>query len=150
MPETPGGCSGSRKAKTRRDGLWPNYDIPVLKGCTLGMKARLLVYCALAILPGAAVTCAQASGSTEQERAAVNQYCVVCHNLKAKAAGMEPARKLTLDNLDIAHVEKDPEVWETVVRKLRAGMMPPSGMPRPKPADFEGIIAWLEHELDRH
>ena len=114
------------------------------------MKARLLVYCALAILVGAAVMNAQPTGSAEQERAALNQYCVVCHNMKAKAAGMEPARKLTLDNLDLAHVEKDAEVWETVVRKLRAGMMPPSGMPRPKPADFEAIIAWLENELDRH
>ena len=56
------------------------------------MNARLPVYCALAILPGAAVANGQPAGSAEQERAALNQYCVVCHNLKAKAAGMEPAR----------------------------------------------------------
>src|SRR5215831_18773843 len=114
------------------------------------MRAKLLVYSALAILPGATVMIAQPSGSAEQERAALNQYCVVCHNLKAKAAGAEPARKLTLDHLDVTHIDKNAEVWETGVRKLRAGMMPPSGMPRPKPADFEGIIAWLENELDRH
>ena len=63
---------------------------------------------------------------------------------------MEPARKLTLDNLDVGHVEKDPEVWEKVVRKLRAGMMPPSGLPRPKAANYEAMISWLETELDRH
>jgi hypothetical protein len=63
---------------------------------------------------------------------------------------MEPARQLTLDNLDVASVAKDPQTWERVVRKLRAGMMPPSGMPRPSPVKYEAVIAWLETELDRH
>ena len=114
------------------------------------MNAKLLVYSAVALLPGTVVMHAEPSGSGEQERAALNQYCVICHNVKAKAAGAEPARKLTLDNLDVSQVEKNAEVWETVVRKLRAGMMPPSAMPRPKPADFEAIITWLESELDKH
>ena len=51
------------------------------------MNARLPVYCALAILPGAAVMNAQPSGSAEQERAALNQYCVVCHNLGGRGGG---------------------------------------------------------------
>ena len=33
--------------------------------------------------------------------------------------------------LDVATMHDHAEVWEKVVRKLRAGMMPPSGMPRP-------------------
>jgi mono/diheme cytochrome c family protein len=84
------------------------------------------------------------------ERALLNQYCVVCHNEKAKKAGQRPAQAITLDNLDVAHVEQDPESWERVVRKVRAGMMPPAGMPRPKPAAFEAAIAYLENELDKH
>jgi len=56
---------------------------------------------------------------------------------------------LTIDNLDPAHVEKDPETWEKIVRKVRAGMMPPSGMPRPNPQVFESGIVFLETELDR-
>ena len=59
------------------------------------------------------------------ERALLNQYCVTCHNQKLKTAGLE------LDKLDTAHVADHAEKWEKVVRKLRAGMMPPSGMPRP-------------------
>ena len=55
-----------------------------------------------------------------------------------------------LDKLDPAHVEKDAENWEKVVRKLRAGMMPPAGEARPDRAAFEGMIEWLENELDRH
>ncbi len=87
--------------------------------------------------------------SASAERALLNQYCVVCHNEKAKAAGAEPARKLTLDDLDVTHVEKAPAEWEIIVRKLRAGMMPPSGMPRPDRATYESMIAWVENELDR-
>src|SRR5215471_8625533 len=118
------------------------------------MQQRLLL-CA-ATLPIVAAIFAQTSAtpsaipSATAEKALLDQYCVVCHNLKAKAAGMEPARKLTLDNLDVANVEKDSATWEVVVRKLRAGMMPPSGMPRPKPANFETIITYLENELDKH
>jgi hypothetical protein len=37
-----------------------------------------------------------------------------------------------------------------VARKLRAGMMPPAGMPRPDPATYQSMSAWLESELDRH
>ena len=43
----------------------------------------------------------------------------------------EAARKLTFDHLDAARVRENSEEWEKIVRKLRAGMMPPSGMRRP-------------------
>jgi hypothetical protein len=84
------------------------------------------------------------------ERALLNQYCVTCHNEKFKKAGQPSAMAITLDNLDVAHVEQDPQSWERVVRKVRAGMMPPAGMPRPKPAQFEAAIVYLETELDKH
>jgi len=118
------------------------------------MKKTALAVAGLAILSLIAVSGQPQSGnqpvaSASAERALLNQYCVVCHNEKAKAQGAEPARKLTLDNLDVAHVEKAPAEWETIVRKLRAGMMPPSGMPRPNPATYESMIRWLENELDR-
>jgi mono/diheme cytochrome c family protein len=103
-----------------------------------------------ALIYGQTAAAPAAIPSATAERALLDQYCVVCHSLKAKAAGMEPARQLTLDNLDVASVAKDPQTWERVVRKLRAGMMPPSGMPRPSPVKYEAVIAWLETELDRH
>jgi hypothetical protein len=77
------------------------------------------------------------------ERALLNQYCVVCHNERLKTAGLE------LDKLDTAHVADHAEKWELVVRKLRAGMMPPSGMPRPAWATYESMVNWLEGELDK-
>src|SRR6516164_4619896 len=84
------------------------------------------------------------------QKAIVTQYCSTCHSDKAKVAGMDSARKIDFDQLDVAHVEKDAKTWELIVRKLRAGMMPPSGMKRPDPATYKGLITWLENELDRN
>ena len=75
--------------------------------------------------------------------AIVDQYCVTCHNQKLKTAG------LTLDKLDPGKAGDNSEIWEKVVRKLLAGMMPPAGMPRPNAAAYEALTVSLENELDR-
>src|SRR5579862_7467537 len=63
--------------------------------------------------------------STSQQRALLDRYCVTCHNEKLRTAG------LALDQLDLADVHARADVWEKVVRKLRASEMPPAGRPRP-------------------
>ena len=73
----------------------------------------------------AATAPAELATSAASERALLDQYCVTCHNQRLKTAG------LMLDQLDLARMHDHAEIWEKVVRKLRAGMMPPSGMPRP-------------------
>ena len=77
-----------------------------------------------------------------QVRAALDRYCMGCHNPKLKTAG------LTLDSLDAAHIADHDEVGEKVVHKLRAGMMPPSGMPRPDAATYASLIGEFERQLD--
>src|SRR5438552_8763242 len=84
------------------------------------------------------------------QKALVTQYCMTCHSDKAKAAKMDSENKIDFDTLDIAHVAKDAERWELIVRKLRAGMMPPENMRRPDPATYKGLITWLENELDKN
>src|SRR3954470_9218635 len=69
-------------------------------------------------------------------------YCVTCHNDRLKTGG------LALDPSDLPHVANRPEVWEKVVRKLRAGLMPPAGAPRPERVAYESLTGWLETELD--
>src|SRR5438046_697358 len=107
--------------------------------------------CALAVpFAVAAVLAAQpAPPAVSPQRALLNQYCVGCHNQRAKAAGQEAARKLTLDDLDVAKIGEHAEAWEMVVRKMRAGMMPPANARRPDKATYNGFITWLETELDR-
>ena len=77
------------------------------------------------------------------QHALINQYCVTCHNERAKTA------RLMLDRIDIDHAGEHTEVWEKVVRKLRGGMMPPQGMPRPDQASIDGLIQWLQISLDQ-
>src|SRR6266850_1331882 len=77
------------------------------------------------------------------QRALVDQYCVTCHNARLKTGN------LLLDQLDLAHLADHAEVGEKVIRKLRAGMMPPTGMRRPDPATLQSLITWMENELDR-
>ena len=52
--------------------------------------------------------------------------------------------------MDPAQVSQSPETWEKVVRKLRAGMMPPSGAPRPERAAIDEFVAHLETSLDQY
>ena len=79
----------------------------------------------------------------QTDRTLLDRYCVTCHNERAKTAG------LTLDKLDTAHAGDRADVWEKVVRKIRAGMMPPSGAPRPDRAALDAFAADLETQLDR-
>src|SRR5262249_10578618 len=99
---------------------------------------------------GAAAPQPTSSTPASPQREMVDRYCVGCHNQRGKAAGQEPARKITLDDADITHVSDHPDVWERVVRKMRAGMMPAAGARRPDKAAYDGLITWLEGELDRN
>src|SRR5881409_3479753 len=85
---------------------------------------------------------AQASSAATQ-RALLDQYCVTCHNDRTKRAN------LTLEHLDLTTAGDHAELWEKVVRKLRAGVMPPPGMRRPSLSEYEGLRDWLETEIDR-
>ena len=87
-----------------------------------------------------------ASPAVSPQRALLNQYCVACHNQRQKAAGATP---IALDTLDVTKVGSDGESWEKVVLKLRAGLMPPAGRPRPDRASHDAFAGWLEGELDR-
>ncbi len=94
----------------------------------------------LGVLPGLRPASAQTAAT---ERALLDQYCVTCHNDKLKTSNF------SLQNLDLSAAGDHPEIWEQVIRKLRAGMMPPPGMPRPSLAKYEQLRDWLETEVDR-
>lgn len=77
------------------------------------------------------------------QRAILEDYCVDCHNDRARTGN------LSLQALDVAKVGEHRKEWEKVVRKLRAGMMPPPGIDRPDKTTYVGFVTWLENELDR-
>ena len=87
---------------------------------------------------------AQAPGTdADWQRALLDRYCVACHNDRLRTAD------LALDRHDVTRVADAPAVWETVVRKLRAGAMPPPDRARPDAATYARFVTWLEDELDR-
>ena len=78
----------------------------------------------------------------QSEQALVKQYCVTCHNARTLTGG------LSLEGLDPAAAASHSDVWEKVIMKLRGGMMPPVGMPRPDEARLQGFAASLEQRID--
>src|SRR5215470_10461100 len=105
---------------------------------------RVLITAAVLVLGGFASRPAGGQqSSAAQQRALVNQYCITCHNEKLKTGD------LMLDKLDLEHVGAQAETWEKVARKIRAGLMPPAGAPRPQRAALAAFAAAVERDLDR-
>jgi mono/diheme cytochrome c family protein len=99
----------------------------------------------------------QAAGPAQQQQpppaavpatsqATFQRYCVSCHNQNVKDRGMVP---IAFEKLNLSNVSADAEVWEQVVRKVRTGVMPPPGRPRPDAATHEAFVGGIESELDR-
>jgi hypothetical protein len=77
------------------------------------------------------------------QRTFLDTYCVGCHNARLKSGGLE------LDTLDLTRLLEKADTGEKIVRKLRAGMMPPSGVKRPDERTLENFVTSLEDTLDR-
>ena len=56
---------------------------------------------------------------------------------------------MTLDTADVFNPGAQPEVWERVAAKLRAGSMPPPGLPRPGNSASRAFAGTLESGIDR-
>jgi mono/diheme cytochrome c family protein len=83
------------------------------------------------------------ASNTSDYHAVLQKYCITCHNERTKIAG------LMLDKLDVNNVAGGADAWEKVVRKVRVGMMPPQGSPRPDQETRQSLVTWLASELDR-
>ena len=89
--------------------------------------------------------CAQSASvlSLPEERALVGRYCTGCHNEQLKSGGV------SLTKLDLSHPDQTAELAEKVIRKVRAGLMPPAGLPRPDAAQMKAFAAGLETAVDQ-
>ncbi len=102
-------------------------------------NAALLLAGALALLAGCEPSREEL---IEQHQATVSRYCTSCHD------DIERTAELNLKSLPVADVAAHPAEWEAVVRKLRAGMMPPVGEPRPAAEARLALVSFVESELD--
>ena len=76
------------------------------------------------------------------ERALVNEYCSYCHDDVLKEGGFSWAK------VDPAHPELNAEQTEKIIRKLKSGMMPPSGAPRPPKETLKAFAVSLGSRVD--
>jgi hypothetical protein len=70
--------------------------------------------------------------------------CFVCHNPKLQSGNLN-LQAFADESSAAAHRD----TWELVVHKLTAGEMPPKGLPRPKEAEKQAFLAYLQAEFDR-
>src|SRR6476646_840133 len=89
-----------------------------------------------------APTVARAGDPAPPDRAIVDRYCLTCHSVRAKSGNF------VLEGLDPARAGENVDAWEKVVRKLRGGLMPPPGLPRPEAAASDTFRSALERTLD--
>jgi mono/diheme cytochrome c family protein len=85
------------------------------------------------------------SRALSSAEAFLQRYCVACHTEQQRGRGVVP---LAFETRQLSNVGAHAETWERVIRKVRAGLMPPAGMPQPTPEGREAIISWLEEEID--
>jgi mono/diheme cytochrome c family protein len=83
------------------------------------------------------------TATTDATAQTMQQYCVSCHSDRGKAGG------LSLADFDVARATDHPETTEKIIRKLRAGMMPPAGSRRPDEAVLQALRQTLETRMDR-
>ena len=72
----------------------------------------------------------------------LDTYCLDCHNFEDQAGG------IAFDILPRDALLLDDHVWEKAVRRIRTGLMPPAGEPRPDRAEFASFVSDLENMLD--
>ena len=120
------------------------------------MSPKALIAVAVAWLAGLVGTTAQtpqgasspaavqtAAVSADVDRQLLNRYCVSCHSDRLKTAD------LSLQAVDVDDIPRDAPTWEKVLRKVRAGAMPPVGRPRPDAAAYTRFASRIENALDR-
>jgi hypothetical protein len=73
----------------------------------------------------------------------LEETCATCHN-EAMLSG-----NLSLEGFEISRAPERAETAEKMIRKLRAGMMPPPEMPRPPAEALLSLVTALEEVVDR-
>jgi hypothetical protein len=106
------------------------------------LLAASLVACCQADEPAQAPLAERLPASESALKRLIESHCLDCHDTATKKAG------LALDKLVEDAVERHPEEWEKVVRKLTARQMPPQGEPRPAEGEYDSAVSWLAAPLD--
>ena len=111
-----------------------------------GMRLMTLVSaaCRGALLAGAALLTQVAVAQGRLDSGAlISKYCTSCHNSSDYAGGID------LQDADAGTIADVPEIGEKLIKRLRAGMMPPAGEERPSYDTVQRLAQVLEQGIDR-
>jgi Protein of unknown function (DUF1592)/Protein of unknown function (DUF1588)/Protein of unknown function (DUF1587)/Protein of unknown function (DUF1585)/Protein of unknown function (DUF1595) len=100
------------------------------------MRVLLLIVAMAGLLPAA-------TPFDKAVRPVLGQVCSACHNEKLQSGGLNVA-----GFLDPASLRNNREEWERILARLRAGEMPPRGVPKPPAAQVAALLSYVQGEFD--
>jgi cytochrome c5 len=109
---------------------------------TEGSPASAALNVARAVAPATHAASVAPAVTPEQLTAVVQRTCVVCHNDQLQTGN------LSLQNFAVEKADQNAVTAERMIQKLRAGMMPPPGMPRPGGDTMQALVETLETIVD--
>jgi hypothetical protein len=114
----------------------------------MGLEARnlLITFSAAALLlAGYSASEGQTPETFEESvRPILLRTCFPCHNDRVTSGGLNVKLLASHDSI-AAHREG----WDLILRKVKAGEMPPQGAPRPPKERIDAFIRYLEAEFDK-
>jgi Protein of unknown function (DUF1592)/Protein of unknown function (DUF1588)/Protein of unknown function (DUF1595)/Protein of unknown function (DUF1585)/Protein of unknown function (DUF1587)/Planctomycete cytochrome C len=105
--------------------------------------ALMAVPVVAAAVVGGTVFVKMRAGHDRAEWGVIKKYCFDCHNYTEQAGGR------AFDVLSPDTIPEKAETWEAAIRKLRGGLMPPAGEPRPNGQATAELVSWLETKIDK-
>jgi len=111
----------------------------------------VVVLAAAALAPLATRSAEKSAAAASPTHPSLNQqfvwqneklYCDSCHTGPR-------AKKVNLEALDLASLDRSGDTWEKVLRVLRTRTMPPPGAPRPDEATYQALVTAIDGERER-
>jgi mono/diheme cytochrome c family protein len=112
---------------------------PAVSSCALALLASGIV-----VSGQPAARTAQPTATLDSAQAVIATTCVACHNDRVRSGN------LSFASFTVATAERQSEMAERMIRKLRAGQMPPPGARRPGDAALDAVAEALEAQIDAH
>src|SRR4030095_4739572 len=111
--------------------------------CILFVASLTQVFTAPQSSPAPQPSSAAAPADADKHPGTIKQYCVACHNDRAKTGGV------SFEGMTTQSIGQHADVFEKAVRKLRGRVMPPPGSRQPDASTADALVAWLETSLDK-
>jgi hypothetical protein len=104
---------------------------------------RIRIIVILTVISTVTLSSVTSAAESSPVRMVVSKSCVRCHDADTARGGLNLAAVVSDD------IVRHPQIWEKVVRRLRARQMPPAGQQRPNEETYVSVVSQLENELDR-